>query len=158
MDQGFTPQAFSHGVKPLLMNQDDLWGFAYTQALLLWLNQHGYTPNTIPDLNRRTIMELARDHAMKMADLAIEAWLNHKAPEEYKGGSMVHLLFDTESTELLVYLQGFTDLRCGEVIRNALAVYDWIRERLHDAPEFTITREMCPHLAPKPTRSHLRLV
>lgn len=141
-----------------MSKQDDVWDYAYTQALLMWLHSHGYTPNTIPAATRRQVIELARDHAMFMADVALDGWLTSNAPESHRGGTVLHLLFDKDSTEVLNYLQSFTELSAGEVIRNAIAIYDWIRQRLHEDPELTITRELCPHLAPKPGKPHLKLV
>jgi hypothetical protein len=140
-----------------MSSKDDVWDCAYTQSLLLWLSEHGYTPNTIPAANRKLVIGLAREHAMYMADLTIEAWLISKAPDTHQGGSMIHLLFDRDSTYVLDSLKSFTQLSAGEVIRNAIATYEWLRQRLDADEAVTITREMCPHLAPKP-RSHLKLV
>lgn len=140
------------------MSQDDIWDYAYTQSLLMWLSTHGYTPNTIPAATRKQVIELARDHAMYMADVAVEGWLRHKAPDSHREGVMVHLLFDRDSTQVLDSLQQFTQLSAGEVIRNAVAVYEWIRQCLHENPSVTITRESCPHLAPKSSKPHLKLV
>jgi len=141
-----------------MSKQDDVWDYAYVQALLMWLNAHGYTPNTIPAVSRKQVIELAREHAMFMANLSVEGWLTSNAPESHRGGSMVHLLFDRDSTEWLDFLQAFTQLSVGEVIRNAIATYEWLRQRLHEDVSITITREMCPHLAPKPSKPHLKLV
>lgn len=141
-----------------MSSKDDVWDYAYTQSLLMWLNAQGYTPNTIPAVNRKQVIELAREHAMYMADLAMEGLLTSKSPESHQGGAIVHLLFDRDSTQVLDMLQAFTELSSGEVIRNAIAIYEWLRQRLHADEVVTITREMCPHLAPKPGRSHLKLV
>lgn len=140
-----------------MSQQDDIWDYAYAQAVLMWLNSHGYTPHTIPAMNRRQVAELAREHAMFMADLTLESWLTSKAPESHRGGSMVHLLFDRDSTQVLDTLQSQTQLSLGEVIRNAVATYEWFRQRLIEQPSVTITREMVPNLFRR-TKPRLSLV
>lgn len=134
-----------------MSKQDDLWAYAYTQALLMWLARHGYTPRTIPASNRKKIMEAGRMHAMQMADLAIEE------QEPPPGGSTLHLTLDQDAAEVFSSLQDFTQMSAGDVIRHSIAVYEWLRQELHAGPAVTITREMCPHLSPRP-KPHLRLV
>jgi len=130
---------------------DDVWDYAYTQAILMWLTQHGYSPNTIPLNRRKRVMETARGHAMQMADLAIRELFSSRAPD----GATLHLALDRDATEVLESLEAFTQLSTGDVLQHSIAVYEWLRQQLHANPAVTITREMCPHLAPKP---HLRLV
>lgn len=136
-----------------MSKEDDVWDHAYTQALLMWLHSHGYSANNIPAHRRKHVVELAREYAMAMANLAIEEWAASRM-----GGSMLHMVFDQESTQVLASLAAFTQLPTEEVIRNAVAVYEWIRQGLHQNKAVMITREMCPHLAPKPAKPHLTLV
>jgi len=136
-----------------MSEQDNVWDYAYTQALLLWLSKQGFTPDTIPAIKRRQVIERAREYATRMADFATEELLTSKA-----GGSVLHLLFDREATEVLDFLRAFTGMSAGDVVKNSIAIYEWLRQRLVDDEAVTITREMCPHLAPKPAKPHLTLV
>jgi hypothetical protein len=117
----------------------------------MWLTTHNYTPKSIPARHRQQVMEDARRHAMQMADLAIE---EQGLPP---GGASLHLTLDQDAAQVFASLQAFTQMSAGDVIRHSIAVYEWLRQELHAGPAVTITREMCPHLAPK-QKPHLRLV